>query len=143
MGLDMYLLKKTYIGNNFKKLEEQVKIEIDGVQQKRVSQIVEDVGYWRKANQIHSWFVKNVQNGNDNCGEYYVSEDKIKELLSLTNKVLNDHTKAESLLPAQEGFFFGSIEYDKYYFQDLLNTKEILEAVLSDKNGEFYYHSSW
>ena len=24
--------------------------------------------YWRKANQIHAWFVDNVQQGNDDCG---------------------------------------------------------------------------
>ena len=28
----------------------------------------EEVGYWRKANAIHGWFVRNVQNGKDDCG---------------------------------------------------------------------------
>ena len=39
--------------------------------------------YWRKANQIHNWFVTNVQGGEDNCGEYYVPQDKLIELLAI------------------------------------------------------------
>ena len=31
------------------------------------SRIIEQVGYWRKANQIHNWFVENVQDGEDDC----------------------------------------------------------------------------
>jgi hypothetical protein len=38
--------------------------------------LVIELAYWRKANQIHNWFVKNVQNGQDNCMPYEVSENK-------------------------------------------------------------------
>ena len=41
--------------------------------------------YWRKANQIHGWFVKNVQNNNDDCGLYEVSIDQIKKLRDEVN----------------------------------------------------------
>lgn len=54
----------------------------------RVSVIEEDVMYWRKANHIHAWFVDNVQDGIDNGGSYYVSEDKLRELLSVCLKVI-------------------------------------------------------
>ena len=41
----------------------------------------EGVGYWRKANQIHNWFVENVQNGVDDCGCYEVTKEQLEELL--------------------------------------------------------------
>ena len=29
-----------------------------------------EIGYWRKSNQIHKWFVDNIQEGVDNCATY-------------------------------------------------------------------------
>lgn len=51
--------------------------------------VEEDVAYWRKANAIHNWFVQNVQDGEDNCGEYPVSKEKLLELLNAVNVVLD------------------------------------------------------
>ena len=100
--------------------------------------------YWRKCNQIHGWFVENVQRGEDNCGEYYVSTTKLQELLDLVNTAL---TKRDpSLLPPREGFFFGGYDIDEYYWNDLKYTKAQLERVLSlpDLSDlSFYYSSSW
>lgn len=52
--------------------------------------IKEEVGYWRKANHIHNWFVENIQNGEDDC-EYHgeVTEEDLRELLSVCKKVLD------------------------------------------------------
>lgn len=88
MGLDMWLNKKTYIGNGWKEPKEQVKIEVEGIKQERVSTITERVGYWRKANAIHAWIVENVQEGNDNCKEWYMGTSQIEELLKLVKIVL-------------------------------------------------------
>ncbi len=100
--------------------------------------------YWRKANQVHAWFVKNVQGGNDNCGEYYVSQDKLKELRDLCQKALDN--RDPNLLPPQDGFFFGGTDIDEWYWQDLKNTIAQLDRVfalpqLSDLS--FSYNSSW
>ena len=154
MGLDIYLSKKHYIGNKYRKPEQIVKIVIPKNQKdttfptgkidnKRVSEITEEVGYWRKANEIHNWFVKNVQNGNDDCGNYYVERKQLKELLDTAQKVLKNHKLAPKLLPTQSGFFFGGTEYNKYYFESLKKTKKILTGILKEKGGEFYYSSSW
>ena len=142
MGLDMYLTKRTYVGNKYKEPAEQTKIAVDGVKQERVTAILEDVGYWRKANAIHSWFVENVQDGVDNCGLYYVSEQDMKTLLALVEGVLQDHSRAQTLLPTCEGFFFGSYDYEEYYFDDLRETKKILQQALKEA-GDYYYQSSW
>lgn len=88
MGLDMYLAKKRYIGNKYRKPEEQVKVEGAGIKQERVTEITEDVAYWRKANAIHKWFVDNVQHGVDDCGHHPVSREQLKSLSKLCQTVL-------------------------------------------------------
>lgn len=100
--------------------------------------------YWRKANQIHAWFVKNVQNDVDNCGDYYVSQDKLIELLALCKHALA--TKDPSLFPPQAGFFFGGTDIDEWYWRDLTDTINQLERIFAlpeiDKLS-FFYSSSW
>lgn len=53
--------------------------------------IKEEVGYWRKANHIHKWFVDNIQNGVDDCGYHReVREADLVELLETCNAVLEN-----------------------------------------------------
>ena len=149
MGLDMYLDKRTYVkywehnGDDNYEVTVTKKNEPTNIDPKKVKYIIEEAGYWRKANQIHRWFVENVQNGVDNCGEYYVDTDDLKTLLELCEKVKNDHSLADSLLPSASGFFFGGTEYDEWYFNGIDNTIEILKEALGDERGEYYYSSSW
>lgn len=149
MGLDMYLNKRTYVqywehngDDNY-----EVKVTKGGkptkIDPKKVKYIIEEAGYWRKQNQIHRWFVENVQEGIDNCGEYYVSKEDLETLLDLCQKVKADNSLAESLLPSASGFFFGGTEYDEWYFNGIDNTIEILEEALEDERGDYYYSSSW
>ena len=51
--------------------------------------IIEQVGYWRKANQIHNWFVENIQDGEDDC-DYHreVTKEDLEELLDVCKRVL-------------------------------------------------------
>jgi hypothetical protein len=144
MGLDMYLEKRTYVKQwDFQKQEEQYNVEVTkggeptNIKPERVTHIVEEIGYWRKQNQIHQWFVENVQNGVDNCGEYCVSKVQLEDLLEICKKILNDNALAEELLPTTSGFFFGGTEYDEWYFDGIKNTIEILEEALSDNSGDY------
>lgn len=149
MGLDMYLTKKVYVGANYEHNNISGSVEIFKNREKididfsKISYIEEAAGYWRKANEIHKWFVDNVQEGVDNCGDYYVSTEDMQKLLNVVNIILEDNNKASELLPTQSGFFFGGTEYDEWYFRDLNQTKTILEKAIESDNGEFYYHSSW
>jgi hypothetical protein len=107
-----------------------------------------EIAYWRKANAIHDWFVKNVQDGKDDCQETYLEKDHLKSLLSVVNEVLQDTSKAPKLLPTTVGFFFGSTEYNEWYFNNLEYTKETISKILDKwdtdyKNWDFYYQSSW
>ena len=61
-------------------------------------------------------------------------------------KVMKDKTKAEELLPTQSGFFFGSYDYDEYYWNDLVETRDKLKKILDSKDSEdtyYVYRSSW
>jgi len=155
MGLDMYLRKKTYVKNwDFMKPEQkhEVTVKYGGVthnkiKPERVSYIIEEVCYWRKANQVHKWFVAKVQNGADDCEEYYVPRRLLVELLEACQVALEQPEKAKEVLPTQVGFFFGSTEYDEYYQYDLEYTVEALTLLLKEdteeSSGSYYYQSSW
>jgi len=153
MGLDMYLNKSFYIGANYehRKITGDIRLRKNGVKIKininSVSEIILRVGYWRKANQIHSWFVENVQNGVDDCGTYYVSRENLRELLKVVNEVIEDNVLANMLLPTKRGCFFGGTDYNKFYFDDLNYTKKMLTEILAEKDEHhlfsFTYYASW
>lgn len=106
----------------------------------------EEVGYWRKVNQIHAWFVDNVQNGTDDCGYYPVTKDQLLKLRRSCELASNNIEHAETLLPTRSGFFFGSTDYDDWYKQDLEETKQIIDKVLNETdfdNEVIVYSSSW
>lgn len=148
MGLDMYLTRKVYVKNwdHMSPAERTVitaKRGDDDIATEGIAYLVYEVGYWRKANQIHAWFVDNVQDGKDDCATYHVSADYLQRLLDVVADTLLEPNKAPELLPTREGFFFGSADYDESYFDDLRLTKSILEAALQDDSGDYEYHSSW
>lgn len=149
MGLDMYLKAKRFYYDEAKALEiiNLTMPENNPFKRLRQAEVTIEIGYWRKANEIHNWFVNNVQDGEDNCAEYWVSKENIESLLATVREVLNNPKLAEKLLPTQGGFFFGPTEYDEYYFAGLRETEEMLANVVSfvKDNPAFhlYYQSSW
>jgi len=157
MGLDMYLTKKHYVQRwDHHPAEKQFKVTVEQgsepyahVNVDKIKYIEEEAGYWRKANHIHRWFVENVQEGEDNCEEFWVSPRKIEELYTACKEVLNEKEKAKEFLPTQSGFFFGGTEYDEYYFRDIENTAEMIKPILDDMDQggnlpyDLYYQSSW
>jgi hypothetical protein len=143
MGLDMYLSAKRYMWN---KEREGVKVSgIDIPAPLELKELGCRAAYWRKSNQIHGWFVDNVQDGKDDCKSYYVSRENLQKLVDLCRKVLANRELAAELLPPNEGFFFGGYQYDDYYFDDLQRTADELTALLEavDDSWSFEYQSSW
>lgn len=174
MGLDMYLKAMPKIeGYSFDKLIELDNLicefdSLESMQKVIPSQVLEKVtkvgeyitwysisekvAYWRKANQIHQWFVENVQSGEDECNPYEVQKEHIEDLLHSISTVLKargtpeEQSVAETYLPTQAGFFFGSTDYDNWYYQDLKETKTVLSSLLEVfdfKNNYLFYQSSW
>lgn len=165
MGLDMWLYAKRFIWSSEREKDDLKELItsyilkgseagkiIEDMKDYELKELTFEVGNWRKANQIHNWFVENVQEGNDDCGEYSVTKEKLTELLDIVKRILNKKNKkkqvelAKELLPTQSGFFFGGTDYDNWYLDDLKKTKEIIEKLLKIKNFEDYnicYSSSW
>jgi len=111
----------------------------------------EEVGYWRKANMIHSWFVKNVQNGEDDCEAYFVTIENLVELLGLTRRALDAYKAGKfdecgNILPPTGGFFFGPTDIGEWYVENLETTIEIIEKALVGMDWDkevLIYGSSW
>ena len=59
-----------------------------GIQPVRVYSVEEEVMSWNGANHIHGWFVDNVQHGKDNGELYHVSNQELRLLLEVCEKVL-------------------------------------------------------
>ena len=87
---------------------------------------------------------------------------KLKELLEIINEIVNitpkekmcsrlqngldfNVEKAKRFLPTCSGFFYGGTEYDKWYLEQLIETKEFLEKVINNDNldKKFRYIASW
>jgi hypothetical protein len=118
MGLDMYLYRKT----------------------------VDEVAYWRKANAIHGWFIRNA-GVDDNCTAIQVSMSDLYTLRDDIQKVLDEGTEEAimELLPPTSGFFFGGTEVDEYYWMNLKSTLGKLNEIIENntEDQEFEYQASW
>ncbi|WP_280770857.1 hypothetical protein [Salipaludibacillus daqingensis] len=127
MGLDMYLINKKESDSNVMSNEDVVL-------------------YWRKANQIHHWFVQNIQEGEDKCEVYEVTHQDLIRLYNTCRSALRQKDRAHEILPTLDGFFFGSTAYDKYFFNELKRTKDELKNIITTfdfKKGKLYYTSWW
>ena len=92
MGLDMYLSGKRYLWSSGDHPDKKIATDVSamfpeltphiefGTPGPRVNEISARAIFWRKANAIHAWFVKNVQGGVDDCGNYYADRDLLTEL---------------------------------------------------------------
>ena len=173
MGLDMYLTANEYVSRTkrdssglspdtpeqnelFIELSNRRKGWVDGASYAGIS-ISYPVGYWRKANAIHNWFVQNVQDGRDECQKSYVSPQNLRDLREACKAVLAVEHRPEKVvmetaiewgLAPKGGFFFGSLEYDEWYFGDLRYTVETInrlenKGVFDNAWTDIEYQASW
>jgi hypothetical protein len=94
--------------------------------------------YWRKADHIHAWFVKNVQGGVDDGAEYIVTIENLIDLDKICKRVLKQATLAPIELPCTRGYgidYFDSLEYTIKMLKPILNINKPYRT--------FYYRSSW
>lgn len=123
MGLDMYLMQR---------IRKEEHIEDTDI----------ELVYWRKANAIHKFFT-DINEQYDSCESIEVTKDMLGQLLDRCTMVLEDRSRADELLPTSSGFFFGSIDYDEWYFKKLEHTIEKITPILSNgdiKDGDLYYY---
>lgn len=155
MGLDMYLYRKEYVSTFAWTQDEKAVKEANLVSvianhfnvDPNMGGIYVDicVAYWRKANSIHKWFV-DLDGGRDECQPIHVSLDQLKELREIANSVLLTPANGD-ILPPQRGFFFGSQDIDEWYINDMKNTVEMLDKIISNVSPDgwptFIYQASW
>jgi hypothetical protein len=163
MGLDQYLYVREYIsGYNFQKESND---SISKQEYEKFQAIVKDLDaglliakdsphayvelctmYWRKANAIHGWIVKNCADGVDECQPIYLSRDQLATLQDLAARAIEGDKEAQEELSPTEGFFFGGTDRDEWYYLDLKTTRDGLAQVLKvakDKPVSFTYMASW
>lgn len=110
--------------------------------------ITDEVGYWRKANQIMAYMSKlyaiyHFDDPFPNCGKLTLEAEQLTELRNVCKQVLENPDLAPELLPTQEGFFWGSTEYDECYKQDLQHTVDMINSILDWEQGNKDKYPNW
>ncbi len=144
----MYLTKKIYVGAEYehRKVTGKISIKVDGkplpVNFSRVSYIEERLGYWRKANAIHRWFVNNVQNGEDDCGTYYVDIEKMEELLGICKTLVTGLVLEDGKI--NNGYsIIGGERIDNLEDGKTIKNPELADELLPTGSGFFFGSTSY
>ena len=100
----------------------------------------QDAAYWRKANQIHRWFVENVQDGIDECQESDVSLGQLIELRDACKKVLGGSkvvtgivANGQTCSPETGGVFQDNLEVG-----GVIKDFTLAEKLLPTQGGFFF-----
>lgn len=95
--------------------------------------IMEQVGYWRKANHIHNWFVENIQDGVDDCHYHReVTEEDLGELLDVCKRVLDSCEMVDAKINVGTQYSGGKstpIMEDGQYVKDPAVAEELLPCT--------------
>lgn len=135
MGLDMYLSKRKYVKNwEHMKPEDRHTITIKKagktiVSKLPIKEVVYEAAYWRKANAIHNWFVQNVQDGEDDCRQYYVSGEQLQELVDLCKQVLK-------VAKTEQGKVVNGYSMSKDKNGDIVKTENLEDGVVVTNSEE-------
>jgi hypothetical protein len=150
MGLDMYLEAKRYVAPYDPRTEpirRAIGAAIGYMPPKEkpgqddslleVSGVTVRVGYWRKFDALHQWFVSNVQEGLDDCRPTFVSAD--------TLIVLEDQLEQASDDPAGASEHFTTAVDEVLEDGEVDYTLKVLHHAkqLQEQGWDIYYHASW
>jgi hypothetical protein len=103
-----------------------------------------EVLYYRKVNFLFSYFA-NKGTMIDEAFSMVTKED-VLDIINKCKFILKNHDLADELLPTQSGFFFGSTDYDRYYYHDVeCVLKQFEEELLPlfDEDWNVYVYFSW
>ena len=102
--------------------------------------------YFRKVNFLYKYFEDN----GSMVDEWYapVTTEDLEDIIARCDRILEDKDEetAHAELPTQSGFFFGSTDYDKWYFHDVKDCKKQLKRFLKlmqKKGDNAYIIFSW
>lgn len=128
MGLDMYLNRKRYSHTNEK--GNRVYSE-------------EEVGYWRKANQIHNYIVEHFANGEDNCQPIGLDLKDLENLLDVCEKVRKSINLVDGKLV--QSYSFNSKGEKEYHYIDgkVIEDTTVCEELLPTCSGFFFGNTDY
>ena len=99
--------------------------------------------YFRKVNFLFKYF----EDRDKMVDQYYaiVEPEDVEDIIDKCEQVLKDRHLAHNLLPTQSGFFFGSTDYDDWYFSDVKDCLKQMKQYLKlfKKPGTGYVIFSW
>lgn len=98
---------------------------------------LEEVGYWRKANAIHGWFVENVQDGVDECQLSDVPRQKLEELLETCKRVMEE-TRVEEGEVQNGTVFENGVATPIMEKGFVVVNPEVCEELLPARGGFFF-----
>ena len=90
--------------------------------------------------------VSKIVQGKVKNGTHLNKETNRWEPIYEDGKTIKDPSIAQEILPTEDGFFFGSTEYDQYYLEDVKSTIEQVEKILEETDFDEYeilYHAWW
>lgn len=101
-----------------------------------------DAAYFRKVNSIYAYFSPRLVD--EMC---VVKKEDILDIMSKATEILKEHDEETSkeLLPTQSGFFFGSTDYDEWYYEDMVNILREFGKLLKDWRDDdiVFVYMSW
>lgn len=89
--------------------------------------------YFRKFNALVEWANNNVGNV-ENCESVELTRTHIELLQNTLNNLTPENCATK--FPTCEGFFFGSQEYDQWYWEDVESAKEMCAEILETADWE-------
>ena len=99
------------------------------------------VGYFRKVNCVYRYFEDKLTDETA-----WVTKDECEDIVKRCSAVLENPDLASELMPTRSGFFFGSTEYDKYYFSDLRDVRKQFKSFIKyfkTDDDLVFIHMSW
>ena len=99
------------------------------------------VGYFRKVNCVYRYFEDKLTDET-----VWVTKDECEDIVKRCSAVLENPDLASELMPTRSGFFFGSTEYDKYYFSDLRDVRKQFKSFIKyfkTDDDLMFIHMSW
>jgi hypothetical protein len=141
MALDSFINMVTYVGANHphNKVTGNVSIRIGNT---KLPINIHDVVYvtsramsFHNLYQIHMWFVSNVQDGEDDAGEYRIPFETLQELRNVIQEVVEKHddTTAQNLLPLS---YYDDTSFDKVYYRQLYMARKQIDNFLKNLSDD-------
>lgn len=136
MGLDINVTKiaKSMVKTNTNSWKDYEKLidELNDID----CENFEFLAYFRKVNFLFEFFSGSL---NEEETTAVITRGEMEGLIEKCEFVLNNRDKASEILPTCDGFFFGSLDYDDYYFESVAKVLLSFQVILENYSDDYLY----